>query len=141
MRACEAGHPVFPTKGECHPHKDRRLCPWLSNHLTVGARCTKGVRGAGRLWRPRPPSCGLLLDLFGPLLRAANLDLARPHCLRDLTNKIDREQTVYEIGACHLDVVCQVEPTLKCPAGDAMVEIELLLAGILAACDRQNVLL
>src|SRR3984957_951907 len=103
--------------------------------------CQMHKRGKGR-GSPAPLlSCGLLLELFGPLLRAANLNLARPHCLRDLTNKIDREQTVYEIGACHLDVVCQVEPTLKCPAGDAMVEIELLLAGILAACDRQNVLL
>ena len=63
------------------------------------------------------------------------LNLARPHCLRDLTNKIDREQTVYEIGVCHLDVVRQIEPALECPAGDAMVEIELLLAGSLAARD------
>jgi hypothetical protein len=86
-------------------------------------------------------SCGLLLELFGSLLRVSNLNLARPHCIWDLTKKIDREQTVYEIGVCHLDGVSQVEPTLECPAGDAMVEIELLLAGILAARDGQHVLL
>jgi hypothetical protein len=54
-------------------------------------------------------SGGLLLDLFRLLRGAADLDLARPHGLRDLANQVDREQAVYQIDLRHLDVIRQVE--------------------------------
>ena len=92
--------------------------------------------GAGDVSTRARRSSGLL-DLLGLLLLAADLDLARPHRLRDLTNKIDGEQPVYEISLRHLDVIRQVEGALEGAAGDAVMQIERLLerllVGVLAA--------
>ena len=54
-----------------------------------------------RVVRPPAPagSGGLLLNLLGLLLLAADPDLTGAHGFRDLTDEIDSEQPVHQIGA------------------------------------------
>ena len=70
-------------------------------------RCHYSVWAERRVVAP-PRACllgGFLLDLFRLLRAGADLDLARPHGFGDLANKIDREQSIHQISARHLDVV------------------------------------
>lgn len=63
-----------------------------------------------------------------------DIDLARFQGLRNLTNEIDRQKTVAEIGAIHPDMVGKFETVFKRPAGYTAMKVfiggsVLLLAG------------
>src|SRR6185437_9551842 len=113
---------LAPTKWPSGPRKKQRNIDTPFFPLSRGSAGSDAARAKTR-------SGGLLLDL----LLLADLDLTRAHSLGDLADEIDGQQPIHEIGLRHLDVVRQVEPALEGAAGDAVVEIERLLAGVLAA--------
>jgi hypothetical protein len=73
--------------------------------------------------------------------RAVNSDAPRLHRLGDLADQLNREQSVVEGRALHLNIVRQVELPLEMPGRDAPVkEVTLGLLG-LAAFNGDDVLL
>src|SRR5689334_10013427 len=81
----------------------------------------------GTRWRSLPASL-LLRD--GLLLPSLDPDGARLLLLRDLAPQFDRQQAVSQLGARDLDVVGELEAALKVAAGDAAIEILLVVVGV-----------
>src|SRR5579872_3285965 len=75
---------------------------------------------------------------------AADIDLLWLHRFGDLAHKVDRQQSILQIRALHLDMVGKREAALERAVGDAAIDEIAVLALILlrlAAGDDEHVLL
>ncbi len=81
------------------------------------------------------------LDLFCTI--CTDLDLAGLHGFRDLTDKINVKQAIFQMGVADLDMVGQLEPALEVAGSDAAEQnfgIGLLVL-LLIAFDKKRVFL
>lgn len=95
-------------------------------------------------WRRRRRLHAVVLVLSdGALARlGVDADWARLLLLGNLALKLDGQHSIGQAGAHHLDVIGELEDALEVAAGDAAVEILLLLGRWLGpAVDQQLVLL
>jgi hypothetical protein len=69
----------------------------------------------------------------------ADFDRAHSH-LHRRPHQIDMQQAVIEPGAAHFDALGEDERALELPRGDAAVQVDAVVVGLLAADDKLVVL-
>ena len=80
--------------------------------------------------------------MHSPLWRVSHWSgcrFARLHCLRDLSNQVDGQQTIGQIGAGNADLIGKFESVFKRSAGNAAMQVAFALRFAFVARDRQQV--